>query len=147
MRTRHSLRPLAKYPECKLHARYLLSQHLDTCLHMFAWCARVRLFCILSENRFRRRETEENEIERERGGPTRKKSRKTRVSTDVTLARSTWSDARWSCLVYPNYLLSPRPAEWCTFTVIFYLFFPHRMMHYASNRCCRNASRNVVFIL
>lgn len=43
-----------------------------------------------------------------------KKSRKSHgPSTDVALARSTRNDARWSCLVYPNYLLSPQVQRGC----------------------------------
>lgn len=36
----------------------------------------------------------------------KKQVEKARASTDVVPARSTRSDGRWSCLVYPNYLLS-----------------------------------------
>jgi len=121
-----------------------------TCLLVFA--SSCSSFCIraaTAKTGFVGGRQEEEIEEDEAGGPTRKKNRKSPVSTDVVLARSTRSDARWSCLVYPNYLLSRqvrRVHRWITF----YSFFPRggreRLMTYCASKRRRNASRDVVFI-
>lgn len=108
-----------------------------------------------AENRFLRRfvggqKQEEETMENRRGRTDAtwgKKNRKTRVPTDVTPARSTRNDTRWSCLVYPNLPSASCLVHrsWRAFHGNFLLFYPapHRMMHCALN-CCRNA--NIVFV-
>lgn len=144
MRTKHSLRALVKYLDYKSHARYLLSWYPDTRLHVFAQWTRVRLFASVARTGFvggrQEGETEEDEDRRE------KKVEKIPASTDVVLARSTRSDARWSCLVYPNYLLSRqvrRIHQLWRFTITFYFFSSPWLTTQYTSKHRRNTSHDV----
>lgn len=154
MSIRHSLRVLVKLLRLQI-ARSLF-------VLTASWSAPTRVcsanscspLCIRRhrENRFRRWETRQRDGGR-RGGRAdvkKKKVEKAWASTDVVPTRSSRSDARWSCLVYPNYLLSRQVAECIScsacFTVTFYPPpHPALMTHCASKRR-RNTSRDVVFI-
>lgn len=92
-------------------------------------CARLFASRHQRENEFRRREHKKGRDRGRQGGraDARKKVEKVRTSTDVVPVRSTRSDARWSCLVYPNYLLSRQVrrvhgSRRARFTVTFYPF-------------------------
>ena len=89
----------------------MLLRHPDTLTHVCSanscslLCIRVATARTSFVGGRQKGETEETEGGGE-GRLTRKKVEKAQASTDVVLVRSTRSDARWSCLVYPNYLLS-----------------------------------------
>lgn len=154
MRTRHSLQTLVKYLDYKSHARYLLSRHPDMCAYtcLLGVLVLASLHPPPQENRFRQRETKEEEIEEDEAGGLTRKKKVEKASTDVILARSTRSDARWSCPVYPNYLLSRqirmhrlRRAFYGNFLPFFSASpFPRLMTHCMSKRR-RNASRRCLY--
>lgn len=127
MRTRHSLQTLVKYLDYKSHARYLLSRHPDMCAYTCLLGTRARLFASAAAGEQVSSKGDKGRRDRGRRGgraDAKKKVEKARASTDVILARSTRSDARWSCPVYPNYLLSRQiRMHRLHFTVTFYPFF------------------------